>query len=542
MRLYSVYVLLLLPAICFADVLNVPSEGYPSIQQAINLSTNGDTIIVAPGRYFENINFIGKAITVRSQDPNDPNTAAATIIDGNRPADINFGSVVTFSNGETANSILEGFTITGGTGSWLKVYWEYKGYLWNRCGGGIVCSNYSSPTIRKNIITNNIAGQGGGIYCYNHSNATITDNTISDNNAIINHGFADPDANDPNIYDHGDGGAIVGFQYCDLTIKNNIIQHNHAYNYGGGIDMRQWSDGTIENNHVLNNNALLGAGIYVTYTSSPHILKNTIQHNSGMAGGAGIYIFFHSDPLVEWNIISENEDQQNGTVAIYPSSEPVIRNNIICRNVTAGITCNGAGNVLIINNTISNNFKANYTAGGIQCASTSTAVIINNIITSNEGGCGIYCYSNLPTIKFNNVWNNESGNYGGKISDLTGINGNISQDPLFAGTTNYHILPESPCVNTGDPNTENSGFDIDNEERIFNQRIDIGADECVTNTADFNIDGTVDFADLLVYWQNWLCDVDDLPADFVDNGFIDFADFAVFAENWLWKGGWHVSN
>ena len=126
MRLYSIYVLLLLTAACVANVLNVPSEQYPSIQQAINLALSGDTIIVAPGRYFENINFLGKAITVRSSDPNDPNIVAATIIDGNRPADVNFASVVTFKNGETSNSVLEGFTITGGTGSWLQVYWQYQ--------------------------------------------------------------------------------------------------------------------------------------------------------------------------------------------------------------------------------------------------------------------------------------------------------------------------------------------------------------------------------------------------------------------------------
>ncbi|GAI61123.1 unnamed protein product, partial [marine sediment metagenome] len=42
--------------------------------------------------YYENINFLGKAITVRSTDPNDPNVVAATIIDGNQPDDPNKAS------------------------------------------------------------------------------------------------------------------------------------------------------------------------------------------------------------------------------------------------------------------------------------------------------------------------------------------------------------------------------------------------------------------------------------------------------------------
>lgn len=247
-----------------------------------------------------------KNVTVRSNDPNDPNTVAATIIDGNQPADVNFASVVSFKNGETNASILEGFTITGGTGSWLLVYWEYYGYRWNRCGGGIVCSNYSSPTIRKNIITANLAGQGGGIYCYDHSNAIITDNTISDNNATINHGFT----HTPDPCDHGDGGAIVGFQYCNLTIKNNTIQNNHAYSYGGGIHLRQWSNGLIENNRIISNNSILGAGIHITYTSAPTIRKNTITANiagnpdgGNDLGGGGVYIFGNSNSLVEQNLI-----------------------------------------------------------------------------------------------------------------------------------------------------------------------------------------------------------------------------------------------
>ena len=534
MRLFPVYVLLLLTAACFADVLNVP-EQYPSIQQAINLASSGDTIIVAPGRYFENINFLDKAITVRSSDPNNPAVVAATIIDGNHPADMNSASVVTFKSGETANSILEGFTLTGGTGSWLSVWWQYEGYLWNRCGGAVLCSNYSAPTIRKNIITDNIAGQGGGIYCYDHSNATITDNTISDNNAIINHGFPDPNANDPNIHDHGDGGAIVGFQYCDPIIKNNLIQNNYAKSYGGGIHLRQWSDGLIENNYVVGNNALIGGGVHITYTSAPTIRKNTITANAaGLGGGGGVYIYYNSNPLVEQNLITQNSCVNGAGIGVYWESNPTIRNNLITKNFAgAGIRIIALTPV-ITNNTISFNEK-----GGIQYESYASPVITNNIITSNGSGIGIKALSTTGIITYNNVWGHSAGNYNSLIGDLTGINGNISENPLFAGTANYHILPGSPCINAGDSNAVSSEFDIDDEERIFNLRIDMGDDECVTNPADFNIDGIVDYNDLLVYSQYWLREVEDLPADFVDDDFINFADFAVFAENWLWTSGWH---
>lgn len=481
MRLYLISTVLLLTAACFADVLNVPSEEYPSIQQAINLAINGDTIIVAPGRYFENINFRGKTITIRSTDPNDPNIVAATIIDGNSPADINFASVVTFKTGETNTSVLEGFTITGGTGSWLKVYWEFKGYLWNRCGGGIVCVN-SSPTIRKNVITNNIAGQGGGIYCYNHSNAIITDNIISDNNAFINHGYSDPDANDPNVYDHGDGGAIVGFQYSDLIVKNNIIRHNHADLYGGGIHFRQWSDGLIENNLITQNWSTLGAGVHITYTSAPTIRKNTITENTaGPGGGGGIYLYYHSHALVEQNLITQNYCVNGAGVAVYFSSQPVIRNNLIINNISgAGIRVRGSSNPTIIFNTIGKN-SANINSGGIDCTENANPIIINNIIFSNGPGFGIYADSlSHPETRYNNLWANEAGNYSPLIGDLTGINGNISAEPAFinSDSNDYHLNYFSPCINEGDPNTNTTDInDFDGQNRKMGQFADIGAYE-----------------------------------------------------------------
>ncbi len=89
------------------------ADAFATIQQGIYTATTGDTIDVNEGTYYDsyygNINFWGKAITVRSKDPNDWSIVEATVIDGN-----NLGSVVTFDTGETSASILEGFTITDG--------------------------------------------------------------------------------------------------------------------------------------------------------------------------------------------------------------------------------------------------------------------------------------------------------------------------------------------------------------------------------------------------------------------------------------------
>src|SRR5580765_5227408 len=159
-----------------AAVLHVPGD-YPAIQAAINNSKNGDVILVNPGTYNENVIFKGKAITLASTNVADPNVVRSTIIHG-------FGktSVVTFTNAETSNSILAGFTITGGYGTTntdfgTNVFW----------GAAIYC-NLASPTIVGNIITSNAApkgdvsdlGYGCGIGCI-QSDAIIARNLIAAN-------------------------------------------------------------------------------------------------------------------------------------------------------------------------------------------------------------------------------------------------------------------------------------------------------------------------------------------------------------------------
>src|SRR5689334_9744020 len=86
-----------------AAVIRVPAD-QPTIQAAISVATNGDSIQVAPGTYIENINFLGKAIRVISdQGPQ------VTIIDGTSA-----GAVVTFNSGEGLQSELKGFTVRNG--------------------------------------------------------------------------------------------------------------------------------------------------------------------------------------------------------------------------------------------------------------------------------------------------------------------------------------------------------------------------------------------------------------------------------------------
>lgn len=565
--------------------LYVPAE-YSKIQLAINDANDWDTVIVSEDRYQENINFLGKAITVRSTDPNDPDVVAGTIIDGNAPTDSNFGSVVIFNSGEDNNSVLSGFTITGGTGSWLLVSWEFKGLCWNRCGGGVLCYNMSAPTISKNVFTGNTAGQGGGIYVYgdpvnpnNPSNPpvhvcpVIAENTFTNNSAIIEHGFDDPDPNDPNIYDHGDGGAIVGFQGCNATITGNLIENNHADYYGGGIHLRQWSDGEICKNQILSNDSLLGAGIHITYTSAPLIADNLIKSNVCIGGGGGIYVFYYSDALIERNFITQNESSSGAGIAVYTSSEPQIRNNLVVKNTGVGILCWSNGVTIITGNTISDNYPYfSSGGGGIYYWVGESLLIENNIITSNDD-FGIFGEVGAATVRYNDVWGSELGNYGGALSDQNEINGNISVEPLFVDDQNddYHLKSNgwrwdiqgnqwvhddttSRCIDAGNPGyTLLDEFlivpDDPNGQFSENVRTNMGAyggtEEASlpphnwTLLADITNDGIVDLRDLAVFAQLWRETGTNHPADLNRNQIVNFVDFTAFSNEWLRQTSWH---
>lgn len=236
----------------FKPILHVPGD-YPTIQDAIDAALlSGNTVIVAPGTYVENIDFSGKAVLVKSSDGPD-----VTVIDGNQS-----GSVVKFANNENFGSILEGFTITNGSGTYDPAVGS------SLYGGGVYCFQ-SSPTIRYNTIRDNLSDYGGGIFCTN-SSPDIYSNNISYNNT-----------NQP----VGSGSGMYLHINCTPIIKNNIISNNVAPFEGGGIRSHD-SYPTLVNNTIYGNIADSGGGIYCDDQTSVY---NTVIWNNFASMGPQIY-------------------------------------------------------------------------------------------------------------------------------------------------------------------------------------------------------------------------------------------------------------
>ena len=152
-------------------VVDINGTGnYTSIQEGIDNSINGDTILAYPGTYLENITYKGKNITLASLYLNtqDKSYIDSTVIDSNQN-----GSVVTFVSGEDTTAVLCGFTIQNGSGTYN---------LHNIRGGGIFCI-YSNPKLVNCKIQDNNAELSGDIHC-KYSILRIAGTTIRHNHAI----------------------------------------------------------------------------------------------------------------------------------------------------------------------------------------------------------------------------------------------------------------------------------------------------------------------------------------------------------------------
>ena len=173
-------------------VLQVPG-GFSTIQSAIVSAQGGDVILVQPGVYTENLDFLGKAVDVRSAAG-----PAATVIDGGQA-----GPVVSFVSGEGSSAHLAGFTLTNGLAAE---------------GGGIRCANNSSPTIDDCIVRLNmaVAGYGAGLACVDAS--PLVRNTVFAGNWSMG----------------GAGGAVACIFGTGPTLVNCTLFGNLA-DFGGGL-------------------------------------------------------------------------------------------------------------------------------------------------------------------------------------------------------------------------------------------------------------------------------------------------------------------
>ena len=413
-----------------------------------------DTVQIVKGTYYGTFSFhstMGNRITVQGgyekvnsecQFPSPPPPPSETILDG-----ASSGRVLKVEEYSGGNIVVEGLTIRNGD---TIAYGMVEGD-----GGGlsVLAHNYSGNagdvTISNNIIEENKAYRFGGVYADSYSTedasgaVTLTDNIIRNNLATTDTGGAQVRSQTGTFTYAGQSG--------DITIFNNIIMDNTAANGNSG-GLKVYSQG--------------GSGTGTVMVSSNIITGNS---SSSYSGGACIYSHPYSGPfgnvVLTNNIITDNE------------SSDVVGGLYIWSKGNYDAEVLGPGSVTFTHNTLSgNSAPVSALGGGLRLEGPPNSGILNvynNVIWGNTAPTGgdIFLTGFQITNGCNNDYSVMSGSWDSE-SD------NINQNPYFTGGGDYHLKPNSLCVDAGTAGAPAlPATDIDGEDRIKGRAPDMGAYE-----------------------------------------------------------------
>lgn len=433
-----------------SKVLSVPVP-YATIQAALDAAGNGDTVEVRPGTYLgvgnTNLDFTGKAITLRSTDPENPTIIASTIIE----CDSSSRGFI-FENGEGRDSVVSGFTIrngyihNGGANGFMPGDPGVNGEL--STGGGIQCEG-SSPTIRNCVITNCVADGSGGdgapgdgsdslpggdggtagpafggaIYCDATSNPIIENCQITGCRVISNGGRGGDGDYDGEGGIGGSGGdpneACGGAIYCentesvpasnasiiDCVITGSVVE---AVRGDGGLgDMSGLPGAALQPDGRIH-----GGGIYIGEGNAGDISDIVLSDNTTGRNGGGLYAGEGSAINLTGCEISSNAalEQDGGGLYLDLQSNPELRECVISENSAGvdggGIRYAGEGTLTIDNCQISGNTASGeYAAGGGVCAGyvdpeSPTHLILkrSTVLQENTAKFGGGLYVEMATV------------------------------------------------------------------------------------------------------------------------------------------------
>ena len=468
-----VFSLLVVP--CRAKVITVDDDGlanYRTIQEAINKSWDGDTVVVRPGTYSETVVFNGRAITLTSQDPNDAAIVQTTVISGT--ADYS----VVFDFGEGADSVLTGFTITK---------------------RGISCVR-ASPTISKNVIRN---CQSRGILGQNNAAPVIADNAIISCKAEAVYSCDGP-ITDNTISDNGAGVA-----YCKGPVTDNIISGNHNTNpgYGGGLS---YCDGEIAGNVIRGNYAAFrGGGLHAC---GGNIHNNVIAGNRAGLSGGGLY---NCTKAIRNNTIVGNVAGGDGG-GLGACTSLVVNNVIVFNKANSGAGIHG------LCSSSYNDFWSN-TGGNFGGGATAG---VGDIVVDPLFAIDGYWDDNGTADQGDDFWvhgdyhlKSQAGRW--EPGDRRWVKDDVTSHCIDAGDPGSdwkgELWPHGKRINLGAyGGTAQASMSL----------IELG------NIADLDYNDSVNCGDLGFLTEDWLLEDVLLSSDLNRDGVVDSADFVIFARNW----------
>lgn len=405
---------------------------FATIQDAIDAVINGDIIELTSGTFSgdgnRDLDYRGKAITVRSRS-GDPESC---VIDcGGGEPDWHRG--LNFHRSEGPGSVLEGVTITNAyTDSPIS------------SGGGVYCDRDSDPTLINCVFLGNTAYFGGGLACY-FSSLTVVGCRFEGNSAARGAGmtarYSSP--------------TLIG-----CTFSGNAVSGGEGDNLGGGVFLEQSNPEFTECEFLENTTNGSGGGIYCYSGSSPVLTKCTLSGNTANVFGGGLVCWALSSPVLNDCMIWENiANLFGGGIYCDGGSSPALIECTISGNDATqcggGLYCGGNTLAALTKCTLTMNSAG--VGGGIYCDSNAAPTLANVIVAFSENGEAIHCDDDgTPTLTCCDVYGNAGGDWVDCISGQFGVDGNISEDPLFCNPENvdFTIRSDSPCAPFSPPNEE----------------------------------------------------------------------------------------
>jgi parallel beta-helix repeat protein len=233
------------------------------------------------------------------------------------------------------------------------------------------------------------------------------------------------------------------------------------------------SSAIVRGNNVVNS---IGTGIGFGGAGSAVIEGNTVQDNQ-----TGIALSNAQTPIVRNNFVAGNR-ADGVNVAGYSDAD--IIQNVIVSNTGNGIYWQvpaGRRGPRVLNNTIFANVGSGIYADGYG----TNALIMNNIVMGTPAlTLGSTGTTNPPVIQYNDFYSRTGAVYSGLATNITGVAGNLSTNPLFTcePSGDLHLLAPSPCVDAG-TNDSLLSADFDGNARVLDGNtngvavVDLGAYE-----------------------------------------------------------------
>jgi hypothetical protein len=403
------------------ETWDVPEE-IPTISEALELAEPQDTILVSPGEYeIEGpMTVETPSIVLLSEEP----LGAVLLGTGYNAPMFTFGADSCTIDGFSMNQVsFERILLVDRSIRFTRI-------IGNRIDGLGISAGMDDEGTNTQVIGNDfiecvyplLKNFGGpGLFASNNVSscllgvATNRPLEIRDNVIVGNRGGSD--VGEPT---HG-GGIWIGSVSARVEITGNYLCDNWASGFappepgwqaeGGGIWIGSCDSVLIEDNEIINNQATFGAGLYGK-DSNIEVRDNFFWANYDSAN-------YETNPA-----------RGSGGGLYLTNCTGVVESNTI------------VGNTALID------------GGGIFIEGLSSPEFGRNIIASNRSmGVGVFCQDSAPSFECNDSWANTMANYGGDCPDPTGLNGNISADPMFCypDTGNFHLLPESPCTEENSP-------------------------------------------------------------------------------------------